>query len=112
MVKQAPAAYFALDQIDITRIPAGGEDTTRTTLALISTTVTTTTTTKYEPVLTYKCDFDANDNCNGELFANNTGTSNAFLAGNQANFLSSIFATDVSSISMSIIFIQVKISIV
>jgi hypothetical protein len=55
-----------------------------------------------EPIVTgvvYLCDFDANDNCGGTLFANNSGFSHAFSASIQSQVMVSTTVTDYTSIS-------------
>lgn len=45
------------------------------------------------------CDFDANDNCGGTLFANNSGFSHAFSASIQSQVMVATTITDYTSIS-------------
>ena len=49
--------------------------------------------------LVYICDFDANDNCGGTSFANNSGFSHAFSASIQSQVMVSTTVTDITSIS-------------
>ena len=49
--------------------------------------------------LVYICDFDANDNCGGTLFANNSGVSHTFSASIQSQVMVSTTVTDITSIS-------------
>ena len=51
------------------------------------------------PGVVYLCDFDSNDNCGGELFANNSGFSHAFSASIQSQVMVSTTITDITSIS-------------
>lgn len=53
----------------------------------------------------YTCDFDANDNCGGTLFANNSGISNAFSASIQSQVMATTTVTDITSISKTFLYI-------
>ena len=50
--------------------------------------------------LVYICDFDANDNCGGSLFANNSGLSHTFSASVQSQVMVATTITDMTSISI------------
>ena len=71
--------------------------TTTTTTTRSSTSVSTTI--ENYPLI-YICDFDANDNCGGTLFANNSGFSHAFSANIQSQAIVSTTITDITSISI------------
>ena len=45
------------------------------------------------------CDFDANDNCGGATFANNSGFTHTFAANIQSQVIVSTTITDYTSIS-------------
>jgi hypothetical protein len=72
--------------------------TTTPTTTRSSTSVRTTSIENYP--LIYICDFDANDNCGGTIFTNNSGLSHTFSANAQSQVMVATTITDMTSISI------------